>query len=109
MKTNFNSMDIWEVKKANFLVLTAKQLNMNLNCFGELSVNQSSGYTYLFLEDYSFTLFMNLDSELKRNDVYVLWTDSYTGEEVEESLSQFNHLGEIEEWANQLDEEYEQS
>ena len=105
MTTNLEKMTKWEVQKATFLILMAKDLEMDIHCYGELDVNQNSGYTYLFLEDYSFTLFMNIDSELKRNDVYVLWTDSYTGEEVEESLSQFNHLVEIEEWVKKLENE----
>ena len=54
-----NTMCNWERKKAIYLMEIAEnKLNMNLSNYGEIAVNQNSGYTYLWLEDYNFTLYM---------------------------------------------------
>lgn len=98
MHTNFETMTSWEIEKAAYLVLIAKELGMNLNSYGELSVNPNSGYTYIWLEDYNFSLYMPINCDLKREDVYVLHNDSETGEETEESLKHFESIEDIEEW-----------
>jgi hypothetical protein len=46
---------------------------------------------------------------LKREDVYVLWTNYQTGEEIEESLSEFNDLEDINQWVTKLENENELS
>lgn len=102
MHTNFETMTGWEIEKASYLVLTAKKLGMKLDCYGELSVNSSSGYTYLWLENYDFTLYMPINCDLKKEDVYVLHTDSITGEETEESLKWFNVFNDITKWIKTL-------
>jgi hypothetical protein len=103
MHTNFETMTGWEIEKASYLVLTAKKLGMKLDCYGELSVNSSSGYTYLWLENHNFTLYMPINCDLKRDDVYVIYTNSETGKETEESLKQFKTLNDIEEWVSYIE------
>ena len=76
---------------------------MKLNGHGEIAVNQSSGYTYLWLEDYPFTLFMNISCELTEDDVYVLYSDSYNGDETEQYLSMFESLKDIYNWVKTLE------
>jgi hypothetical protein len=98
MKTNYETMTSWEIEKASYIILTAKELGMDLNSYGEVNVNLNSGYTYLWLEDYDFSLYMPINCELKREDVYVLHTDFETGEEVEESLIHFESINDINEW-----------
>jgi hypothetical protein len=49
---------------------------------------------------------MPINCDLKREDVYVLWTNHQTGEEIEESLEAFNDLKDIYEWVNKLENEY---
>jgi hypothetical protein len=105
MKTNYETMTSWEIEKASYLIITAKQLGMDLQCYGEVAVNQYSGYTYIWLEDYDFTLYMPINCELKREDVYVLYTDSETGEETEESLKHFETLKDIYEFINTIKNE----
>jgi hypothetical protein len=100
MKTNYETMTSWEIEKASYLILTAKKLGMDLCTYGEVAVNVNSGYTYIWLENYNFTLFMPINCDLKREDVYVLHTDFETGEETEESLKQFETLNDIEEWVS---------
>jgi hypothetical protein len=102
MKINYEQMSIWEVEKASYLILIAKELGMQLDSYGEVSVNQNSGYTYIWLEDFNFSLYMPINCDLKRDDVYVLHTDFETGDETEESLSKFKTLDDIEEWASKL-------
>jgi hypothetical protein len=106
MTTNLEKMTKWEVQKATFLILMAKDLEMDIHCYGELDVNQNSGYTYLWLEDYDFTLYLPINCDLKREDVYVLWTNHHTGEEIEESLEEFNDLQDINEWVKKLENEH---
>lgn len=104
MKYNFETMCDWELDKANFLIQTARQLGMNLQSYGEVSVNQNSGYTYLWSEDYPFSLFMPISCDLKREDVYVIYT-SHDGEEIEESLYHFEDLDDIMYWVDKLNEQ----
>ena len=100
MKTNYETMTSWEIEKASYLILTAKRLGMDLYSYGEVAVNKNSGYTYIWLEDYNFTLYMPINCDLTRDDVYVLYTHFETGEETAESLKEFKTLNDIEEWVS---------
>ena len=103
MTTNFENMCDWEIQKGAYLILKAKQLGMNLNSYGELAVNPNSGYTYLWLEDYSFSLFMPIWCELTDEDVFVNYFDHITGNEIEEQLSEFSSIDEINKWVSTLE------
>ena len=102
MTTNYEKMGSWEIEKASYLILKATELGMDLSSYGEVAVNQNSGYTYLWLEDYDFTLYMPINCELQRKDVYVMYTDFETGEETEESLDNFRTIEDIYEFINTL-------
>lgn len=102
MTTNYEKMGNWEIEKATYLIITAKELGMDLQSYGEVAVNEYSGYTYIWLEDYEFSLYMPISCELRRADVYVLYTDMGTGEEHDESLEQFNTLKDITEWIAEI-------
>ena len=95
----------WERQKAMYLIERADDLNIDISGYGELSVNQNSGYTYLWCEDYPFTLYMPISCELQKSDVYVMWSDPYDGEEYEEVLTKFNDLNDIYAWCEHLDNE----
>ena len=104
MEIDFKKMTDWEMQKATFLLFTAQRLKMNVNSSGSIiSVNENSGYTYLWCEDYNFTLYMPINCELSKGDVYVLWTNIETGEETEENLTEFNNLKDIENWVAELE------
>lgn len=105
MHTNFETMTSWEIEKAAYLTLTAKELGMRLDSYGELSVNSSSGYTYIWLEDYEFSLYMPINCELQRKDIYVNYSDPITGEETEESLEHFESLKDINEFIKSIQNE----
>ena len=104
MNTHFENMTNWEIDKAHFLIKSALEYDMKISGYGELNVNPNSGYTYLWLEDYPFCLYMPISCDLIKSDVYVLWTNFENGEEVEESLSSFGSLDHIYEWVSKLEE-----
>lgn len=103
MTTNYEKMCDWEIQKSAYLVLKAKQLGMHLDGYGELAVNSNSGNTYLWLEDYNFSLFMPINCELTDEDVFVNYFDHITGNEIEEQLSEFSSIDEINKWISTLE------
>jgi hypothetical protein len=106
MEYKLNDMCDWERKKAIYLLSVADDLNMNLDCYGELAVNNNSNYTYLWLKDYNFSLYMPIDCELTKKDVRVLWTNSDDGEEREISLGD-KDLNDIEKWIEEQEKSRE--
>lgn len=106
MKTNYENMCKWEIEKAIFLQKTAVDLGMDLTGYGEVAVNQNSGYTYLWLEDYSFTLYMPINCDLLKTDVWALWTNPEDGEEHETNLISDTTLNDLEQWAEKLANKY---
>ena len=103
MNTNYDKMGKWEVEKAVFLQKTAIDLGMDISGYGEMGVNPNSGYTYLWLEDYPFTLYMPISCELVKTDVYALWSNPEDGEEIEMSLESNTRLVDIEEWVEKCE------
>lgn len=109
MNTDLNKMCGWERSKAVYLMnLAENDLNMDLSSYGDLSVNPNSGYTYLWLEDYNFTIYMPIDCELKKTDVYALYSCLIDSEEIEMKLEFNTTLEELEKWASTQSELSEQ-
>ena len=81
---------------------------MNLDCYGEIGVNNNSGYTYLWLEDYNFTLYMPINCELSKNDIYALWTNMENGDEDEMTLGN-STIEDIEEWITECENNFANS
>ena len=104
MKLDFTKLEGWELTKAIYLIQKAKELGMSLDGYGEIAVNPNSGYTYLWSEDYPFTLYMPINCQLSNDDVYVMYTDSDNGDEVEKPLSEFNDIDEIYTWVAMIEE-----
>ncbi len=98
-------MGSWETQKAAFLIVEAAKLGMRVDGYGEVNVNQNSGYTYLWLEDYQFTLYMEINCELERRDIYVMWSDPEDGEEIEKRLTEFRDITAIYKWVDDLNKE----
>jgi len=108
---SLNKMCGWERQKAMFLIQTAENLGMDIDCYGTIGVNQNSGYTYLWLEDYQFCLYMEINCELTKGDIYASYSSPENGEEFEIPLGK-KTLIELEGWAifideHHLDEDYE--
>jgi hypothetical protein len=104
MKLDFEKLSGWELTKAIYLVKQAKVLGMALNGYGEIDVNPNSGYTYLWSEDYPFTLYMEIDCRLNEHDIWVLYTDSDNGDEIEKRLSEFEDIDAIYTWIDLMEE-----
>ena len=103
MEIKINDMCDWERQKAVFLMGVAEDLGISLNDYGEVAVNSSSGYVYIWSENYNFSLYMPINYELKKSDVVALWTSSKDGEEREFNLKEDTTLEEIEKWAEEQD------
>lgn len=103
--TSLNNMCNWERKKAIYLMNIAEnKLDMNLNDYGFLDVNQNTGNVYIWLENYPFSLYLPINCELTENDIYVLYTDTETGEETEETLDKFEDLNDIYKWIEKIED-----
>ncbi len=101
---NLNKMVGWERTKALYLIQTAQDLGMDLDSYGEVAINPNSGYTYIWLEDYNFSLYMPIDCELKKKDIWILYSCPVDGEESEIQLEN-NTLNDLEKWAERMAEE----
>lgn len=100
IKSNLSSNPM---RKIGLLITKASELGMDVSGYGFADENQTSGYVYLWLEDYSFTLFIDLGSD----DIQALWTNSNDGEEIEISVGNMS-LFDLENWAHELYAEMEQ-
>jgi len=96
--SKLNDMCEWEREKAIFLIKIAQDLGMDTSGYGELAVNSNSGYTYLWLENYNFSLYMPINCKLKKSDVVALWTSSDNGAEEDFNLKDETSLKNIEDW-----------
>lgn len=94
IKSNLSSNPM---RKIGLLITKASELGMDVSGYGYADENQNSGYVYLWLEDYPFTLFIDLGSD----DIQALWTNSDDGEETEITVDGMN-LDDIQEWADDL-------
>ena len=103
---NLNKMCDWERKKAIYLLSVAEDLGINTSSYGELDVNSSSGYTYLWVEDYNFSLYMPINCDLVKTDIYALWSCSECGQEEETSLKADDSLNDIIERINEIEKEH---
>ena len=91
-----------ELRKAALLITEASRLGMNVSGYGNLDVNKSNGNVYMWLEDYPFSLFIDLGSD----DVQACWSSCET--DFEEIISVNGQtLAQLEDWceANRKTEE----
>jgi hypothetical protein len=92
----------WEREKALYIIGVAEKIGMNLDSYGEIGVNNNSGYTYLWLEDYNFTLYMPINCELSKWHINALWTNMENGDEEEMTLGN-STLIDIEDWITECE------
>ena len=84
-------------RKIGLLITKASDLGMDIGGYGEASENTSSGNVYLWLEDYSFTLYIGLGSDT----IYASWSNPIDGEEEEVEVGSMS-LDDLWTWANGL-------
>lgn len=87
-------------RKIGMLITKASELGMDISGYGFADENTNSGNVYIWLEDYSFTLYIGLGSDT----IYALWTNYNNGDE-EIIETDGKSLADLEDWANSL---YEQ-
>ena len=87
------------MRKVALLITKASDLGMDISGYGYADENQNSGYVYLWLEDYPFTLFMRPCGD---DEICALWTNSDDGEETEIDVTDSTTLDELQEWADDL-------
>jgi len=108
MEFKIENMCDWERKKAIFLMGVAEELGYSLKDYGEVALNENSGYVYVWSENYNFSLYMPINCELQKSDVLALWSNSNNGNEEEMNLTEDTTLKDIEEWANNLEKGIEE-
>lgn len=92
----------WEQRKAFYLIQIAQELGMDISAYGEIGVNNNSGYTYLWLEDYMFTLYMPINCKLIKTDVSAIWSNPEDGTEEYMELNKSTTLQDLQDWADEL-------
>jgi hypothetical protein len=82
------------IRKVALLITKASKLGMDISGYGEAAENQSNGNVYLWLENYPFTLFIDLGSD----DIQACWTN-YNDDDQEEFIDVDSMtLYQLEEW-----------
>lgn len=86
------------MRKIGILITKASNLGMDVSGYGFADENQGSGYVYLWLEDYQFTLFIRPCCD---DAIEALWTNPDNGEEFEIDVEDMS-LTDLEQWADDL-------
>ena len=87
------------VRKIALLITKASDLGMDISGSGVASENQTSGNVYLWLEDYSFTLYIGLGSDT----VYASWTNWDNGDEEDLEVTHSEDLNSLYNWTQALE------
>ena len=66
------------VRKVALLITAASSLGMDVSSYGQADEKQNSGNVYLWLEDYPFTLFIDLSGD---DEIQACWSDPEDGNE----------------------------
>lgn len=83
------------VRKSALLITKASNLGMDISGYGEIGENQNSGNVYLWLEDYPFTLYIDLGDDT----IQAMWTNYDNGDEEAIDVDSMS-LYELEEWCD---------
>ena len=93
-----------ELRKGALLITEANRLGMDVSGYGQLDVNMSNGNVYLWLEDYPFSLYIDLGDD----KVQACWSEYESGgEEFTDVNGQSLH--ELEQWCATNERNYEES
>ena len=86
------------MRKIALLITKASELGMDVSGYGFADENQNSGYVYLWLEDYPFTLFIRPCND---DEIEAQWSDPYDGEEHEIDVGDMS-LDDLTDWCEDL-------
>jgi hypothetical protein len=104
MEINNKNLCNNELRKIALLMTKASDLGMNLSSYGFADVNPNSGYTYLWLEDYPFALFINVDND----KIWSVWSHPEDGEETFLEVTEDTTLDALYDWVAELEEQVEE-
>ena len=93
----------YQLEKVGALLVRAGKLGMDVSGYGFADENPKSGYVYLWLEDYNFTLYI----DISWSGIFAMYTNSDNGEESEMEVEANTTLREINNWVATLEEECE--
>ena len=93
----------YQLEKVGALLVRAGKLGMDVSGYGCADENPNSGYVYLWLEDYNFTLYI----DILWSGIFAMYTNSEDGEETEMEVEATTTLCEINDWVATLEEECE--
>ena len=98
MEYTINTQNTQQAKNAGRLLILAADLGMSVSGYGQLGYNNTFGNTYLWLEDYQFSLIINdYDDEMK-----ALYNCFIDGTETEFHIDESTDLETLENWADSL-------
>jgi hypothetical protein len=86
------------IRKVALLITKAADLGMDLSGYGHAAENNSNGNVYLWLEDYTFTLYIPLCSD---DAIHACWSSLYTDHEELIEVGVMT-LHDLETWADDL-------
>jgi hypothetical protein len=104
MEINNKNLCNNELRKIALLMTKASDLGMNLSSYGFADVNKNSGYTYLWLEDYPFTLFIDLNTD----KIWAVWSHPEDGEETFTEVIEDTTLDSLYDWVYELEQQVEE-
>ena len=87
------------LRKVALLITKASDLGMDISGYGQAAENPNSGNVYLWLEDYNFTLYIDLSGD---DAITATWMDLDTGDEEFTDATDMN-LRQLEDWAEELE------
>ena len=86
------------IRKIALLITKASDLGMDLSGYGHAAENNSNGNVYLWLEDYTFTLYIPLCAD---DAIHACWSSLYTDDEHTVKVDAMK-LHTLEAWADAL-------
>jgi hypothetical protein len=90
------------IRKIALLITKASDLGMNLSGYGHAAENPNNGNVYLWLEDYTFTLFISLGDDA----INACWTSLYTDDEEITPIDAMK-LYQLEAWTDEMERQYQ--
>lgn len=90
------------IRKIALLITKAADLGMDLSGYGHAAENPNNGNVYLWLEDYTFTLFISLGDDA----INACWSSIYTDDEEIIPVDAMK-LYQLEAWTDEMERHYQ--
>lgn len=86
------------IRKIALLITKASDLGMDISGYGQAGENGNSGNVYLWLEEYTFSLFIPLGGD---DAIHACWSSGYTDDEETIEVGAMT-LRDLEDWGHDL-------